>query len=397
MHHAWKLYMSTNTTNWKEAALDEMAFINPSTPLTKGVTATHIAMEDLEPFSRKVRHYSKQRFNGGTKFQNKDTIVARITPSLENGKTAFVDVLQDGEVGFGSTEFIVLREKDNVSDAKYLYYLAVTPSFRDIAIKSMTGTSGRQRVQTDVVAMSRFLFPSAQEQHSIASVLSSFDDKIELLQKQNETLEQILSAMFHRFFGASGAQNKMVLSDFVDHIKTQVKPLSNPEVSFSHYSIPAFDMSRTPAYERGSTILSNKYEVVPGSILFSKLNPTTPRVWVVLTPLENAICSTEFQVLKPKKIGLLPFVYGILRFSEYARELANKTQGTSSSHRRLRPEDILGIEFPAPNDGDLARYCELALPILKKIECNENQIRHLMAMRDSLLPRLVNGELRVKK
>ncbi len=134
------------------------------------------------------------------KFRNGDTLVARITPCLENGKTAYVDVLEENEVGFGSTEYIVIREREGVSDRQFLYYFLISPEFRDVAILSMSGSSGRQRVQTDVVRDHFFSLPPLPEQRAIASILSSFDDKIDLLHRQNKTLEAMAEALFRQWF-----------------------------------------------------------------------------------------------------------------------------------------------------------------------------------------------------
>jgi len=102
-------------------------------------------------------------YSGGTKFRNGDTIMARITPCLENGKTAKVGILEEGEVAFGSTEYIVFRAKEGV-DEDFLYYLICSPLVRDPAIKSMVGSSGRQRVQTDVVQNLEIMLPPYEEQ-----------------------------------------------------------------------------------------------------------------------------------------------------------------------------------------------------------------------------------------
>ena len=130
----------------------------------------------------------KAEFAGGSKFCNGDTIMARITPYLENGKTAFVDVLDDGEVGFGSTEFIVLRAKKGISDPQFVYYLATSPVFRNIAIKSMVGSSGRQRVQQSVLDELELTAPPLQEQERIGSFLAMLDEKIALNNKINDNL-----------------------------------------------------------------------------------------------------------------------------------------------------------------------------------------------------------------
>jgi type I restriction enzyme S subunit len=126
--------------------------------------------------------------------------MARITPCLENGKTAFVDILDKKEIAYGSTEFIVLRNIQNESINKYVYYFTISPKFRNTAIKSMTGTSGRQRVQTDILKNLVFFIPKIEEQGKIVSILSSLDDKIELNNQINKNLEEMAQAIFKHWF-----------------------------------------------------------------------------------------------------------------------------------------------------------------------------------------------------
>jgi restriction endonuclease S subunit len=183
-----------------KVTLDDVAIINPIESLKKGQLAKKIAMESLQPFTKNPSGFSWEEFNGGMKFRNGDTLVARITPCLENGKTSYIDILNEGEIGFGSTEYIVLREKPQISDKQFLYYFCISPIFRDVAILSMTGSSGRQRVQTDVVRQHLFELPPIKEQKTIASVLSSLDDKIDLLHRQNKTLEAMAETLFRQWF-----------------------------------------------------------------------------------------------------------------------------------------------------------------------------------------------------
>lgn len=158
--------------------LSEVACFNPAESIKKGIVAKKISMDKLQPFCRDIPDYEMTEYTGGTKFRNGDTIMARITPCLENGKIAKVDILEDGEVGFGSTEYIVFRANDNILNEDYLYYLVCSPIVRDIAIKSMVGSSGRQRVQTDVVKNIEIDIPSLDEQKRIATILKRLDDKI---------------------------------------------------------------------------------------------------------------------------------------------------------------------------------------------------------------------------
>ena len=174
-------------TEWFEKRLDEIAEFNPRESLSKGSIAKKISMDKLQPFCRDVPEFELEPYSGGTKFRNGDTIMARITPCLENGKTAKVSVLEDGEVGFGSTEYIVFRAKGGC-DPDFLYYLVTSPIVRGPAIKSMVGSSGRQRVQTDVLQTLLVKVPDLEEQKSISGILKSLDDKIAANRMINDNL-----------------------------------------------------------------------------------------------------------------------------------------------------------------------------------------------------------------
>lgn len=187
-------------SEWKEVRLKDVIEFNPRESIKKGVLAKKIGMEKLTPFQRKIEGFDVAKYSGGTKFRNGDTLVARITPSLENGKTGQVTILDKDEIGFGSTEFIVLREKEGYSTNNFIYYLAVTPAIRDIAIKSMTGTSGRQRAQVDVLENTVIKIPPLEEQKAIANILSSLDEKIKVNNQINKTLEEMAQTIFKHWF-----------------------------------------------------------------------------------------------------------------------------------------------------------------------------------------------------
>lgn len=173
---------------WTSKRLLEVIDFNPKETLRKGQRAKKIAMEQLRPFSKTPMGYCEEFYNCGAKFKNGDTLLARITPCLENGKTAQVNELEEGEVGFGSTEYIVLRAKEGKSDKDFIYYLSISPNFRSIAIKSMVGSSGRQRVQQNVLENAEFLLPDLKTQKKISAVLGSLDNKIELNEKINQNM-----------------------------------------------------------------------------------------------------------------------------------------------------------------------------------------------------------------
>lgn len=170
------------------ARLEEYVEINPRENLSKGKMAKKVSMDKLQPFCRDIPEYEWAEFAGGSKFRNGDTIMARITPCLENGKTAMVNILDSEEIGFGSTEFIVFRAKEGCTLPDFVYYLVKSTIVREPAIKSMVGSSGRQRVQTDVVQNIQVAFPNLEEQKKIAGILKIIDDKIELNTAVNNNL-----------------------------------------------------------------------------------------------------------------------------------------------------------------------------------------------------------------
>lgn len=176
--------------------LSDVIDFNPKDNLSKGSLAKKVSMNKLQPYTKAIQDFEVARYNGGAKFRNGDTIMARITPCLENGKTSFVDFLGENEVAFGSTEFVVMRAKRGITDSQYVYYLAISPEFRKIAIQSMVGSSGRQRVQQGVLNEYEISLPPLEEQKRIAAMLSSLDDKIEINRKINENLEQQAQAIF---------------------------------------------------------------------------------------------------------------------------------------------------------------------------------------------------------
>ena len=165
--------------------LSEIAELNPKRQLSKGIVARCIDMAQLSTSGAFPSGWEMKPYNGGMRFSNGDTIIARITPCLENGKAAFVDFLDDSEVAFGSTEYIILASK-GIYPAEFFYCLARYPSFVDYAVKNMNGSSGRQRVSADTLG--KYLFPRISEED-----ISLFRDNVTVMFKamRNNSLENM--------------------------------------------------------------------------------------------------------------------------------------------------------------------------------------------------------------
>lgn len=179
---------------WKEYKLDDFMAFNPTVKLKKATIARKVTMDLLEPHCRDIHQWTVEPYSGGAKFQNGDTIMARITPCLENGKHAFVSFLENDEVAYGSTEYFVMRGIDGVSDNLFVYYLSHSDLFKNTAIKSMVGSSGRQRAQVDTLKNLVMLLPGIEEQKLIAKALSSLEDKIDLNRRINDNFGRVDAA-----------------------------------------------------------------------------------------------------------------------------------------------------------------------------------------------------------
>ena len=180
---------------WVIKPLPEIIDINPRTTLKVGITATFVEMADLPTSGCSVTSSIKKDVaGGGAKFRLGDTLLARITPCLENGKTALVDFLDEGEVGFGSTEFIVLRPKADFH-AAWTYCLARSLEFRQHAISNMTGSSGRQRVPTDCFTNFAMPEPDVDTLRRFGAVAGPAFDRIKANADQSRTLAALRDAL----------------------------------------------------------------------------------------------------------------------------------------------------------------------------------------------------------
>ncbi|OAV43959.1 restriction endonuclease subunit S [Lewinella sp. 4G2] len=170
--------------------LEEFIQINPRERLPKGEGACYLEMKGVSTNTSVPTGYYLRDFTSGTKFRNGDTLLARITPCLENGKTAFVSFLQEGTIGWGSTEFLVLRTHENYHPF-WSYQLAKSTEFRGFAIKSMTGSSGRQRVQTDSLYQFSLVKPNSKTLHLANKVALRLSTKISKNAQQVATLTNL--------------------------------------------------------------------------------------------------------------------------------------------------------------------------------------------------------------
>lgn len=281
-------------------------------------------------------------------------------------------------------------------NARFLYYFLSKLKLNEFA----EGSSHPLVTQNLLNSIDVIITDNEIEQTIIADILSSLDDKIDLLNRQNQTLESMAGALFRHYFidNAQPDWKDGVVSDITEHSKVSVNPQQHSTIMFHHYSIPSFDNSKNPIYEMGTDIQSGKYSIQPYCILFSKLNPhIDKRIWLLLDNVKlNSICSTEFQVLRPKKSEYIYFIYGWLTYEGNYNEIASGVGGTSGSHQRIAPATIFSFNCPLVDVEYIYEYNKQAQPLFEKQINNQKQVRTLTNLRDKLLSKLMSEEIKVK-
>lgn len=385
--------MSTN------ARLFEYIDVNPKEILTKGTLAKKISMDKLQPFCRDIPEYELAEYTGGTKFRNGDTIMARITPCLENGKTAMVNILDENEVGFGSTEYIVFRAKKELTIPDFVYYLVRSSFVRELAIKSMVGSSGRQRVQTNVVENLEIDFPSLTEQTQIASVLKSLDDKIALNNKiNNNLLEQALTLYATQF---SSLELNGCIGDYCS-VKSgfafksswwtnsgirviKIGSINQDNLNLlecSHVDEDKADKAKDFVVKAGDLLIAmtgatiGKFAMVPYSSEMLLVNQRVGKFFLGNNPVEK-----------------LPFIYCTLKQPEVYGEIVNRGQG--SAQPNISSSDIMSIPCVIPSKEAINKFNETIKPLFDLIISNQRENQNLSELRNALLPKLISGEIDV--
>lgn len=313
-------------------------------------------------------------------------------------------------------------------DAGYLYYWLSGPEFYS-QYKGVSGqTDMAEYVSLGDQRSMYIALPNILRQRAIAHLLGSLDDKIELNRRMAATLEEMARALFKSWFidfdpvhakaegrdpglpattaalfpdtfgedGLPMGWNSVALSDLATLDRTSVNPASLGEVVVDHYSLPAFDSNRAPIREPASSIKSSKLYLSAPIVLFSKLNPDRPRVWPLRQANKIAIASTEFLALRPSRLSSLTWLTCLLSSDAFVAKAAGMVTGTSKSHQRVQPDSLLRTAWSTPVDGVMVAFEQVVAPLHERVDSLLAETQQLAALRDTLLPKLISGELRIK-
>lgn len=272
-------------------------------------------------------------------------------------------------------------------DERFLLYL-----IESVNIASWAQGSALPYLSQTVLSEIPVRVPGLPEQRAIAATLGAFDDKIESNRRAVVSISDLLDAQSEKY----GADLPTVpLGVIVTSVKDTVNPSKLGDAVVDHFSFPAFDSGARPERVAAATIKSNKLKVPRSAVLLSRLNPRFNRTWWASAGDEaSALASTEFLVLASEDDLELAGVWLAVRDPFFREELPKRVTGTSGSHQRVRPDDVLAIEVPDFRSTAL-EVKQSTHALLMRAESLRMESDRLTALRDALLPELLSGRIRV--
>jgi type I restriction enzyme S subunit len=363
---------------WDLIALSELVEFPPKVSLERDELYDNIPMDAVNGGIKYVQEINQRVYTGGgAKFGNGDTIFARITPCLENGKISKVKGLEKG-VGFGSTEFFVFRAKEKISDPDFVYYLAKTDLVRQPAIKSMVGASGRQRADKGVVEQIKVPKIPLPTQRKIASILSAYDDLIENNHKRIKLLEEKALMEFRKLYRNS------ILAEYPIEDVWEIKYGKNlPQIKITETGkYPVYGASgRIGYYEEYN------YEF-PVALVTSRGNGSG-----------NAHRTNQTAFVTNNSFAFVPranFSDVHFHLAEMILRELNLTQLRSGTAQpQLTIAGLVGVKLMLPAKDLLIVFNKVVDSVFELIFSLEKQNAKLIEARDILLPRLMSGQIEV--
>jgi type I restriction enzyme, S subunit len=419
-------------TKFESRELRKIASFNPPEKIEEDQFAKKIPMGFLREYQRKIDGYEFAKYSSGPKFRNGDVLVAKITPCLENGKTAYVDILDKNEVAFGSSEFIVLRAKED-TNSLFLYYLTKSPAFRRKAIGCMEGTSGRKRVNEGVLKLYELPIPDRVTQTNIANVLSALDTKIELNNRINAQLEALAKTLYDYWFvqfdfpDVNGkpyktSGGKMVynptlkreipegwcdceLADIIERSGTGLNPRDNFKLgNGENYYVTIKNVSNGKIIlddkcdkvdDEALKIIDRRSQLKVGDVLFTSIEPVGVTYLIHEKPTNWNINESVF-TLRPNYLkASSEYLYFLLSSSEM--KVFTKNSSTGSIHKGIRHGVLKSFRLAYKNKEIIENYTLLVRPMLARVSALDKENQTLHSLRDWLLPMLMNGQVTVKE
>ncbi|KIO72744.1 restriction endonuclease subunit S [Caldibacillus thermoamylovorans] len=403
-------------SEWKVVKLEDVCYFGNDKIETKMISLEdYISTENMLPNKGGISIASSLPSTKAVrKYEKNDVLISNIRPY-------FKKIWFARKIGGASNDVLILKGRNKkILDNKFMYYYLSQDGFFSYVTATAKGTKMPRGDKTAIMNY-KINLPTIQEQENIVRILTSLDEKIEINNEINKKLEEMAQAIFKHWFvdfefpnengepyKSSGGEMveselgmipkgwKVTILDNIVNISTKsINPQNYAERVFEHYSIPALDNNKTPEIQMGKEIKSNKYLIDDNVILISKLNPNTKRIWKPIPQYKFAICSTEFIVYVPKENNIFYYVYEFINSDYFSEMLVSHATGSTGSRQRVKPKDTLNFKIYLPPVELMVKFSKAVKPMHDSISLKNLEIQKLVLTRDTLLPKLMSGEIRV--
>lgn len=396
---------------WRHVTFAEAVDINPKRSLQAGTVVPYVEMAAVPAEGATIGYLlERQAGGGGAKFQNGDTLFARITPCAENGKAAFVDCLPVGAHGLGSTELIVFGPKPELTHPEYVYHLATSELVRGPAISQMVGTTGRARVPNTVFDEITIPLPPIHEQRRIAEILSSVDAAIAATRAVIEQTRKVRSEVLSTSFPENQAAGPSTADDTFEG--WSVEPASSicesiidcknrtPPVTEDGYAVVRTPNVRNGRFRyeglqftdrQGFQEWTAKGMPRAGDILFTR---EAPYGEVCMAPAMAFCLGQRMMFLRPDTSRVSSdFLLYALQSGPVKKEMFRRAGGSTVGH--LRVGDVRELPIPvAPRDVQV-RLTSTLRSLDEALYGNEESLSRLEDCKSALMSDLLTGRKRV--
>ena len=407
---------------WFQVKLSELAELNPKRALRTGVDAAFLEMSSISVNHPSPTLIARRTFSGsGARFASGDTLLARITPCAENGKTALVDFLPEGEIAFGSTELIVLGPRPAFTEPRYIYHLVKWDAVRSTLIQRMVGTSGRQRIPLSAFDEVILGVPPLPEQKKIAAILSSMDEVIAKTEAVIAQLQTVKKAMMEQLLtkGMPGRHTRFKQTELGEipeewevvragELCEVITKGATPKVvtSASPDCVPflrvqnigrrgEIDLSGSALFvtERTHTTELMRSQIRPGDVLMNIVGPPLGKVAVVPISIPKANINQAIALLRPARIE--SEYLSLCLTAEHLFAWLLKQAKRTSTQLNLTLESCREFPLPLPDQAERREIIACTVAMQLTLDAQQTELVALREVKSSLSSSLLSGEIRV--
>lgn len=372
-------------------------FVKTGVPVLNGSNLTGIALNDDE-----FRYVTEEKADSlGKANAHRSDVVVTHRGTL--GQISFIPETSKYERYVISQSQFRFRCNEKVLPEYLTYYFHTRKGQYDLLSNaSQVGVPALARATTTFQQL-EVEIPDIVEQHKIVEIFENFRKKMEINIKINNNLEHQARTIYNAWFVELEPFNGKIPSDWIvsklgdiASIKTNsFVPAKNSDAQLEHYSIPAYDDQKYPVFESATGVKSNKYILTSNSVMISKLNPETKRVWRPMCLSGLAVSSTEFIIFEAFNPKYRDFVFSIIDSVSFSDWMCAHTTGSTNSRQRTAPNTTLEFQFVLPDEKAIMDFCAIVTPMYDAIAANICENQKFAQLRNAILPKLMSGELDV--